>query len=213
MSRILIVFASAHGQTHLIADTLAGHLRELGHGVELADARPGGVPPPADYDAVLIGSRVQFGRHANEIVEYVVANRHELAAMPAGFFSVSMAAAKRGAGPDPEGYMDGLFDATGWRPARFAAFAGGLPYRKYSPVMRLVMKWISRRAGHTTDTSRDHQFTNWDAVKRFAHDFSHDVIAWGMNTDDGATTVPLPPADDRVISRRRGPVREGHRAR
>jgi menaquinone-dependent protoporphyrinogen oxidase len=194
MSRILIVFASDHGQTHLIADTLAGHLRELGHGVEIADARADGVPPPEDYDAVLMGSRVHFGRHAVEIVEYAVTHRHVLATMPTAMFSVSMAASGHNAGPDPEGYMETLFDATGWRPARFAAFAGGLPYRKYSPVMRLVMKWVSRRAGHTTDTSRDHEFTNWDAVSRFAHDFSHDVIAWGMNTDDGATTVPLPQA-------------------
>jgi len=188
------VFASSHGQTHLIAETLAGHLRAAGHGVELADALAGGLPPPEDYDAVMMGSRVQLGRHASEIVEYAVANRHVLAAMPTAFFSVSMAASQRTAGPDPQGYMETLFGATDWRPARFVAFAGGLPYRRYSPLMRMVMKWISRRAGHTTDTSRDHEFTDWNQVKRFAIDFSHDVIAAGMFVDDGATTVPLPQA-------------------
>lgn len=193
MSRILIVFASAYGQTRRIAEALAARLGELGHGVELADARTAGIPPPEDYDAVMIGSRVQLGRHASEVVEYVVGNRRALAQMPTAFFSVSMAAATHNVGPDPEGYMNTLFAATSWQPVRFTAFAGGLPYRKYSPLLRLVMKWISRRAGHTTDTSRDHEFTDWTAVKRFAEDFAHDVIAAGMNIDDGATTVPLPP--------------------
>jgi menaquinone-dependent protoporphyrinogen oxidase len=191
MSRILVVFASSNGQTHRIADAIAAHLRDAGHGVELADAFAGGVPPPEDYDAVVVGSRVHMGRHANEIVEYVVANRYALSRIPSAFFSVSMAAAGDGRGPDPEGYMEALFGAAAWRPDRFAAFAGGLPYRRYSPLMRMIMKWISKRAGHTTDTSRNHEFTNWDHVKRFAQDFSHDVIAFGMNTEDPPTTIPF----------------------
>ena len=193
MSRILVVFASSHGQTHLIAETIAVHLRAAGHGVELADALSGGLPPPEDYDGVILGSRVHMGRHAREIVEYAAANRAGLRGMPSAFFSVSMAAASPTLGPDPQGYMETLFRAASWQPDRFAAFAGGLPYRKYSPLMRMVMKWISKRTGATTDTSRDHVFTDWDQVKRFADDFSHDVIAFGMNTEDGPTTVPLPP--------------------
>jgi menaquinone-dependent protoporphyrinogen oxidase len=193
MSRILVVFASSHGQTHLIADAIAGHLRGAGHGVELADAFASGLPPAEDYDAVIVGSRVHMGRHANEVVEYVVANRHALSQRPSAFFSVSMAATAHGRGPDPEGYMETLFAASSWRPDRFAAFAGGLPYRKYSPLMRMVMKWISKRAGHTTDTSRDHEFTDWDQVMRFAQDFSHDVIAFGMNTEDPPTTILFSP--------------------
>ena len=192
MSRILVVFASSNGQTHLIADAIAGHLRNAGHGVELSDALAGGAPPPEDYDAVIVGSRVRMGRHANEIVEYVVANRYALSRIPSAFFSVSMAAAAPHRGPDPEGYMETLFGAANWRPERFAAFAGGLPYRKYSPLMRMVMKWISKRAGQTTDTSRDHEFTNWDQVKRFAEDFSHDVIAHGMDTEDPPLTINFP---------------------
>jgi menaquinone-dependent protoporphyrinogen oxidase len=196
MSRILVLYASSHGQTQLIADTIAAQLEHLGHRVELADAFSGGIPPAEDYDAVVVGSRVHFGRHASEVVEYIVRNRRALEQKPSAFFSVSMAAATRTGGPDPQGYLETLFGATGWHPDRFAAFAGGLPYRKYSPVMRTVMKWISRRAGPTTDTSRDHELTDWNAVKRLADAVSHDVIAWGMNSDDGPTTVLFPPQAD-----------------
>jgi len=31
---------------------------------------------------------------------------------------------------------------------------------------------ISKRKGGPTDTSRDHEFTDWTAVDRFAHQFA-----------------------------------------
>jgi hypothetical protein len=37
------------------------------------------------------------------------------------------------------------------------------------------MKRIARAAGHTTDTSRDHDFTDWEAVGRFAEAIALDV--------------------------------------
>ena len=168
MSRVLIIYASAHGQTHRIAEAIAEHLRRGGHEVELGDALAGGLPPPEDYDAVLVGSRVHFGWHAQEVIEYIAAHRKALKGMITGFFSVSMAAAAREPGVDPDGYLQTLFRRVDWWPTRAVAFAGGLPYRKYSPLVRLVMKWISWRAGHPTDTSRNHELTDWDAVAGFA---------------------------------------------
>ena len=37
-------------------------------------------------------------------------------------------------------------------------------------MTRLVMRVLMRRAGHTTDVWRDHEYTDWDAVERFARD-------------------------------------------
>jgi len=45
-----------------------------------------------------------------------------------------------------------------------------LQYREYDFVTRLVMRVLMRRAGHTTDVWRDHEYTDWDAVERFARD-------------------------------------------
>jgi menaquinone-dependent protoporphyrinogen oxidase len=33
------------------------------------------------------------------------------------------------------------------------------------------MKWISKREGGSTDTSRDHEYTDWVSVERFAEEF------------------------------------------
>ena len=41
---------------------------------------------------------------------------------------------------------------------------------------RRVMRWISRREGRDTDTSHDHEYTNWDAVARFADEFARVLV-------------------------------------
>src|SRR5262249_29107365 len=99
---------------------------------------------------------------------YIRLHRDELARMPTAFFSVSMSAARPNAGLDPSGYMAAMFDSLDWHPVQCAAFAGALPYRRYGRLMRFVMKRISRGAGHTTDTSCNHEFTNWAEVAAFA---------------------------------------------
>jgi len=174
MSRILIVYASNYGQTHRIADTLAAELRRTGHEVELADAMIARPPPVEDYDAVVLGSRVQFGVHARPILAYIADHRAALDAVPSYVFSVSMAAAGNPAA-DPEGYLEKLFSVTHWRPRAAIAFAGALPYCSYGWFLRQVMKLISRRAGHATDTSRDHEYTDWLQVNRFAEDIARDL--------------------------------------
>jgi menaquinone-dependent protoporphyrinogen oxidase len=45
-------------------------------------------------------------------------------------------------------------------------------YSKYNWFIRFVMKRIARRAGASTDTSRDHEFTDWVALDRFVNEFA-----------------------------------------
>jgi menaquinone-dependent protoporphyrinogen oxidase len=47
-------------------------------------------------------------------------------------------------------------------------FAGALAYTQYRWWLRWVMKQISRSQGRPTNTSRDHDLTDWGAVDRFA---------------------------------------------
>jgi menaquinone-dependent protoporphyrinogen oxidase len=52
-------------------------------------------------------------------------------------------------------------------------FGGALLYRQYGLLKRYMMKRIVRDkpGGLSTDTSRDHEYTDWDDVNRFAEDF------------------------------------------
>ena len=175
MSRLLVAYASTHGQTRAIAEAIAGRLRAAGHAVDLADVEAGRPPPPDGYDAVVLGSRVKFGAHARALTRYVAAHRAALGSRPAAFFSVSMSAAQANAGPDPHDYMAKLFAQVGWRPTRAVAFGGALAYRRYNWLLRAFMKRLSRAGGHSTDTSRDHVYTDWAAVERFADGFAADL--------------------------------------
>ena len=55
--------------------------------------------------------------------------------------------------------------------------AGALLYRQYRPAIRLLMRIISMMAGGSTDTSRDHEYTDWKAVSRFADEIAADAAA------------------------------------
>lgn len=184
MSHVLIVYASNHGQTLAIADAIASRLVAAGHEVQLANALAGPPPAPTRYDAVIIGSRIRMERHAKEIEHYARVQRAALSAMPTAFFSVSMSASDRDAGPDPHGYLEAFFRLTGWRPQRAIAFGGALRYRDYNVVLRFVMKQISRKAHHPTDTSRNHDCTNWAAVDRFADDLAKTLRPAGAGAQD-----------------------------
>jgi menaquinone-dependent protoporphyrinogen oxidase len=187
MSRVLVLYASSYGQTRAVALAIATRLRAHGHTVELADAGcgPDRLPPPDDYDGVVLGSRVELGRHDRVLLAYVAQHRERLATMPTGFFSVSLAAA--GPGRDPAGYIARFFDETGWRTSRAVAIAGALRYPAYGWLTRLIMKQIARRHDRPTDTRRTHEFTDWPQVARFADGFIAELA-------DFATPVPGAPS-------------------
>ena len=65
-----------------------------------------------------------------------------------------------------------LLTETGWRPGQVTILAGRLAYTKYGWLMRWVMKRIARKAALAIDTSRDHEYTNWDEVGRLADDLA-----------------------------------------
>ena len=66
--------------------------------------------------------------------------------------------------------IDVFVGETGWRPARVLPVAGALAYSQYNFIIRFVMKRIARKAGAPTDTSRDHEFTDWSTLARFIRD-------------------------------------------
>jgi menaquinone-dependent protoporphyrinogen oxidase len=193
MSRVLVIYASHYGQTCVIANRIAQRLREAHrHEVDVADAGAGWkrLPAPDGYDAVIVGSRVELGRHAPAIISYLKDHRGTLARITSGFFSVSMSASKQGTSRDPEGYMGKLFADLAWSPTESVSFAGALPYRKYGWFLRLTMKRISKRAGHTTDTTRDHVFTDYVAVAAFADRIAERLVPVQGGAGDGTRTRP-----------------------
>jgi menaquinone-dependent protoporphyrinogen oxidase len=176
MARFLIVYGTTEGHTAKIAARMAAAIRAEGHEVDLRDARDVRKEAPAgEYDGILVGGSVHAGEHQSSLREFVKRNRELLERVPSAFFSVSLAAAD--ADDDARAEIQHLIDRfvaeTGWRPARVESIAGALVYTQYNFFIRHMMKIIVRRGGRTElDTSRDYEFTDWDAVDRFAREFA-----------------------------------------
>src|SRR5829696_8321467 len=92
--------------------------------------------------------------------------------MPSAFFSVCLTAVDDTdeAHATTRDYLDDFEERTGWTPRRRTTFAGALQYREYGFLTRLVMRVLMKRGDHPTDTRRDYDYTDWEAVEAFARD-------------------------------------------
>ena len=174
MSRILLLYASVEGQTLLIAERIAHVLREIGHGVEMlpADAEPAKLDPAA-YDGVIVGASIHYGHHPAYLRTLIRKHKGTISARPNAFFSVSLSAG--GPRPKPaaaQRYIDKFLRKTGWQPQLVASMAGAVKYSVYGPIKKRVMIVFVGLGGGETDTSRDYEYTDWDAVARFAGEFA-----------------------------------------
>lgn len=168
--RVLVVFHSGEGQTEKIADRIARELERRGALVTLHEASS--APPPTACDAVVIGDSIHGGRHSRQLARWVERYEAELGAVPVAMFQVSLTSAVDDdvhAG-EANRLVQQFLDATGLDPAMVGLFAGALAYTRYGWLKRAVMKRIVASEGGDTDTSRDHEYTDWDAVDDFAAD-------------------------------------------
>lgn len=172
--RILILFATRQGQTGKVATRLSQLLREQGTDVRLVDAQDSTAVDSLDldsFDLLVFGGSMHAGGIERELVAFI--NRHEpkIGSMPRSFFLVLLSPATK----DPELRERWLADARSRMDDQLNVpfddvemIAGALSYSKYSLPVKWVMKRIARKAGGSTDTSRDHEYTDWVQVERYA---------------------------------------------
>lgn len=174
MSRVLVIYASTDGQTRRVAQRIAEGLIALGHAVNVRPADAPSVPHDIDeHDAVIVGGGIRYGHYPRYLYGVVRDCARALAARPNAFFSVCLSGGGPGAKPQvADGYVDEFCVKTGWEPREVAIFGGALLYRRYNPFIRFMMRLIVGMAGGDTDTSRDYEYTDWDAVARFARSVS-----------------------------------------
>ena len=169
--KTLIVYGSTDGQTEKIAGYIGERLRSRQQKVEIVDAAH--LPPGFSLDgvdAVIVGAPVRMMKYPRAVIDFTRAHCSRLEQIPSAFFSVCMAAAstidaKR---RQAERWPERFFQSTGWRPPLVSTFAGALRYRRYNWLVRWMMQRIAKSEGANTDTTRDHEYTDWEAVTRFA---------------------------------------------
>jgi len=177
MPRILLLYATTEGQTARIAERIAHTLRKQRHSVEML---PADTPEadPAAYDGVMVGASIHYGHYPAYLRTLIRRHGNALAARPCAFFSVSLSGGGPGAKPKAaQRYIEKFLRRTGWQPQLVASFGGALKYSLYGPIKRRMMIVFVGLAGGDTDTTRDYEYTDWEAVARFADAYAQGLKA------------------------------------
>jgi menaquinone-dependent protoporphyrinogen oxidase len=194
MCEVPVFYATTEGQTRRIAERLAEQLRK--HGL---DARAIAVVSDEAWQldwgrarGAALGASLHMQNHQTEAVAFARVHHAALSAVPSLFFSVSLSAgSKRPEEVEAAGRLAARFAAdTGWTPSRIACVAGRLAYSQYNWLVRMMMRRIAKKEGGSTDTSRDHEYTDWLQVEQLADELAERVRAQPV-APGGAAPSPL----------------------
>lgn len=185
--RVLVVFATKHGSTMEVAQTVAEELRDAGVAADVSTTS-GGADPSA-YHAVVVAAPMIMGWH-KDAVRFVQRNRSVLAARPTAFLVTAMSLTETGADDvegvpvvkdswlvkkprtpgklsrkeryaTPEHYAGGILKkARPVRPRCVAFFAGSLDFTKMNIFEQLFVMLI---VGASPGDGR-----HWESIREWA---------------------------------------------
>jgi len=184
MRPVLIVHESTHGHTTKIAEKIAEHIRAAKLGAHVDHSGEANGLSLGAFAAVVLGGSIHGGSHVQpKLIEFVKDHRAILDVVPTAFFVVCVAAARPGvqAREEVARYFESFERDTGWKPKHVAAFGDELHYTEYGPLEKLAVRVRAslRPAsmdGVPTDTSRDHDLTDWNSVAAFARVVAADAV-------------------------------------
>ena len=167
--RLLVIYASVHGQAESIALRIAetAGLETVIRDIDHADAED-----LETCDSVIIVASVRFGKHARRVRRFVKENRKRLAELRTAFVSVSGSAGDPATHADAKSYVELFEKETGWMPREVQLVAGAAKFTQYNPLVRWITKRAFESRGVKVDTHRDYEFTDWNAVEQFARTFA-----------------------------------------
>lgn len=175
----LILYSSTDGHTlslcNYIADKLAGHGEQVL--VEnIADCSLN----PADFNKVVIGASIRYGRHRPAVYDYIKKYSAELNHTNGLFFSVNLVARKpERAHVDTNPYLQKFLKEIPWQPAKVRLFAGKLNYPQYGFWDRWIIRFIMWLTKGPTDFNSVTDFTDWQAVDTMAEE----IVVWSEDVD------------------------------
>jgi menaquinone-dependent protoporphyrinogen oxidase len=167
-----VFYATKDGHTRKIAEYLASELCTRGVDAEALNVNSIEATSMdwASVRAAVVGAPIYIGKHLKEAAAFVREHRAQLNERPTTFFSVCLAIRSSNAVEvkAAEDIATRFIEDTGWYADEVVNFAGCLAYTKYNFFKRFVLKRIAKKEGGSTDTSRDHEYTDWTKVSELA---------------------------------------------
>lgn len=169
--RLLIIYASRHGQVEKIAKRISETVAADGVISDAVPVERADEFPLEFYDFLIVAGSIHFGRHPRALEKFIQRKLPGISGMKAALVSVSGAAATAAGKEEAESYVHQLARRTGWAPEIILTIGGAEPYSRYGFFTRILMRSIAKKHGRIVDVHRDYEFTDWGAVESFAHDF------------------------------------------
>jgi len=168
-ARILILYSTTDGHTAEICERIHAVLEQLGHAVRLVSLNDADQADPGSFDKIVLGASIRYGRHQQQVYDFVALHEKTLTKKPAAFFSVNVVARKpQKKQPDTNPYMQKFLGQVAWRPDALAVFAGKIDYSKYRFFDRLMIRLIMALTHGPTRPDSAVDFTDWKQVEAFA---------------------------------------------
>ncbi|MDH3979001.1 MAG: menaquinone-dependent protoporphyrinogen IX dehydrogenase [Gammaproteobacteria bacterium] len=168
MASILIIYSTTDGHTRKICLRLQQVIERQDHKVILVSLDDEPHVDMADFDKVVIGASIRYGKHKPEVYDFIRRNSQILDGKPNAFFSVNVVARKpEKSQPETNPYLRKLLKQIPWQPRELAVFAGKIDYPKYSFRDRLIIRLIMWMTKGPTDPGTVKEFTNWEQVESF----------------------------------------------
>lgn len=170
--KALILYSTRDGQTQKIASALAETIRQQ-QPCDVLNIQDAAVPDWTLYDRVLIGASIRYGHFQPVVDTFVKQHLPALQQRTSGFFSVNLTARKpEKRTPETNAYTRKFLLQSPWQPDCCAVFAGALYYPRYRWFDRVMIQLIMRMTGGETDATKEVEYTDWQQVSRFAHEFA-----------------------------------------
>jgi menaquinone-dependent protoporphyrinogen oxidase len=171
VKKVLCLYSTTDGQTIKIFKHIQKQL--VGYQSELVDLHEVSQVDFQQYDRVIIGASIRYGRLNPKLYQFIENNLAQLRSHSnkVAFFCVNLTARKEAQQKDtPEGsvYIKTFLKKSPWKPELIGVFAGALRYPRYKLFDRLCIQLIMKITGGETDTSKEIEYTNWKKVALFA---------------------------------------------
>ncbi|GAB1622189.1 menaquinone-dependent protoporphyrinogen IX dehydrogenase [Agarivorans albus] len=171
--KLLVLYSSCEGQTLKIAKHIVSQQAgEVAADYIQIDSNQQSLDLTS-YDKVLIGASIRYGKFRPQLYSLLAEYQNQLANVPVAFFGVCLTARKPEKNtPETSVYMKKLNLNAAWMPKLQAVFAGALLYSKYTWWQALLIQFIMKMTGGSTDKSQDLELTDWAKVDEFATQFA-----------------------------------------
>ena len=168
MAQVLILYSTTDGHTVEICRRLQAVIEQQGHAVELANLADGPRLEDFDFDKIVIGASIRYGKHQKTVYDFIRNNRETLEQYPNALFSVNVVARKPEKNtPETNPYLQKFLRQIDWQPQNLGVFAGKIDYPALGPVDRTMIRFILWMTKGPTDPTGTYEFTDWSKVEDF----------------------------------------------